>query len=212
MKKIQDAPHSMCEASKRTDISGLEALALTQGGYFDRADAVGHGITDDLLHHHTQRGRFERVYRGVYRMHNAPLARQDAYLRAWIWSNYRGVISHESALELYGLSDVLPSRVHLTVPPRFIRTAPGYRVHRSMLAPEEVIEYEGLLVTTPARTIVDAAAAGTGPEQIEMAIRQAIERGLTTAEQLRAAAARPGYRHRRMVIPMIEGFLRHAEI
>ena len=127
-----------------------------------------------------------------------------------MWSNYRGVISHAGALALYALSDVLPSRVHLTVPPTFSRTSPGYVLHRAQLEPSEVTEYEGLPVTAPARTIVDAAAAGTGSEQIEMAVRQAFERGLATVVQVRVAAARRRYRNRRTVLPMIEEFVRRA--
>jgi hypothetical protein len=74
------------------------------------------------------------------------------------------------------------------------------------------MEYEGLPVTAPARSIVDAAAAGTGPEQIELAVRQAIERGLTTAAQLRVAARRRRYRNRRTALPMIEEFVRRATV
>ena len=200
----------MRQRRKRTELHGLEALALAQGGYFDHADAAQHGIGKDLVHYHVRTGRFERVYPGVYRLRSAPTGPHDELLLAWVWSNYRGVISHESALALYGLSDVLPGRVHLTVPPSFACASPGYVLHRARLAPEEVTEYEGLPVTAPARTIVDAAAAGTGPEQIELAVRQALERGLTTAGQVRAAAGRRRYRNRRTVQPMIEEFVRRA--
>lgn len=200
----------MLHRQKRTDLPGLESLALAQGGYFDQAAAREHGFGKDLVHYHVRTGRFERVYPGVYRLRSVPPTRHDDLLLAWVWSNERGVISHESALELYGLSDVLPSRVHLTVPPSFARSSPGYVLHRAKLAPEELTEYDGLPVTAPARTIVDAAAAGTGPEQIELAVRQAIERGLTTAEQLRQAAARRRYRNRRTILPTIEEFVCRA--
>jgi predicted transcriptional regulator of viral defense system len=203
-------PNSMKQSRKRTDLPGLESLALAQGGYFDQTDARDHGFGTDLVHYHVRTGRFERVYPGVYRLRSAPPAPQDELLLAWVWSNRRGVISHASALELYGLSDVLPSRVHLTVPPTFARASPGYILHRVNLEPEEMTEYEGLPVTAPARTIIDAAAAGTGPEQIELAVRQAIERGLATAEHIRAAADRRRYRNRRAVLPMIEEFVRRA--
>jgi predicted transcriptional regulator of viral defense system len=195
---------------KRTDLRGLEALALAQGGYFSRGDAARHGIGRDLLYYHVRSGRFERVFPGVYRHRMALETERAELFLPWVWSDYRGVLSHETALDLYGLSDVMPNRVHLTVPPNFVRPAPGYVLHRARLEPEEVTEYEGLPVTAPARTIVDAAAAGTGPEQIELAVRQAIARGLTTAVHLRAAAARRRYRNRRTVLPMIEEFVRRA--
>lgn len=43
------------------------------------------------------------------------------------------------------------------------------------LAPSEVVTREGIRVTAPGRSIVDAASAGTAPEQIEMAVRQAFQ-------------------------------------
>src|SRR5690348_2828641 len=97
-----------------TDLRNLESLALRHGGYFDRADALAHGVNDRLLAYHTATGRFDRELSGVYRLSYAPLYMLDDYWRAWVWSNYRGAISHESALLLYDLSDVLPSKVHLT--------------------------------------------------------------------------------------------------
>jgi predicted transcriptional regulator of viral defense system len=197
----------MARHPKRTDLAGLEAHALAQGGYFDQADAQEYGFDKQALHYHTKTGRFERPYPGVYRLRTAPVAPHDDVLRAWVWSNYRGAISHESALAIYELSDVMPSHVHLTVPFDFGRNVPSdapFVLHRSQLQDGDVTTYEGVQVTTPARSIVDAAAAGIGPEQIHKAVRDALRRALTTPERLRAAAAPPGYRHRRMVQPLIE--------
>ena len=51
----------MPTSTRRTDLAGLEAFALGQGGYLDRQDAHDYGITDSLLGYHTRTGRFERV-------------------------------------------------------------------------------------------------------------------------------------------------------
>ncbi len=194
--------------TKRTDLGGLEALALAQGGYFDRGDAQAHGIDDRLLSYHTRTGRFARVLPGVYRLRAAPPASHEDLWLAWVWSNYRGVISHESALALYDLSDVLPNRVQVTVPPGFARSSGAFELHWARLADDDLTTYEGIPVTTPARSIVDAAALGTGPEQIERAIQQALARALVSPAQLLAAARRPRYRHRRRVLPLVEEAIR----
>jgi predicted transcriptional regulator of viral defense system len=185
-------------------------MALTQGGYFDRTDAHEHSIGDRLLHYYIQTGRFERVFPGVYRLVIAPLSPHDDLLQAWVWSNYRGAISHSSALSLYDLSDVMPSRVAITVPSGFRRRSDHFDVYYSDLKEDDARLYEGLHVTTPARSIVDAAAAGAGLEQIYLAVAQAIARGLASPAQLHMAAARPRYRHRRTVVPLIEEALAHA--
>lgn len=44
-------------------------------------------------------------------------------------------------------------------------------------------------MTTPERSIVDSLEADAQPEQIELAVRQALERGLTTRPRLREAAS-----------------------
>ena len=53
---------------------------------------------------------------------------------------------------------------------------------------------EGIRVTDPVRSILDAAGAGTAPEQIEMAVRQALHEGLTTRRSLLPRADRRGGR------------------
>ncbi|MGH3873632.1 MAG: type IV toxin-antitoxin system AbiEi family antitoxin domain-containing protein [Pseudonocardiaceae bacterium] len=106
---------------------------------------------------------------------------------AWIplWE-VGAVVSHESALELHGLSDVIPVVVHLSLPrtKRGQRLRPGVRLHTLERPPEpsEVRSVRGMPTTSPERSIVDALDAGTQPEQVELAIGQALERGLTTKD------------------------------
>jgi hypothetical protein len=104
------------------------------------------------------------------------------------------VVSHESALDLHELSDVIPNAVHLTVPRsmRNLPKLPGVKIHTTTRAFEagDVVRREGMRVTSIERTIVDSADWGTGPEQIEMAVRQALRRGKgTTPRRLEAASA-----------------------
>lgn len=182
---------------RRTDLPGLEALALNQGGYFDRGDALARGLKDDLIHHHVASGRFERVFPGVYRLRTAPIHPNDQYLQAWVWTNYRGAISHESALAVHDLSDVIPNRVHVTVPGRFHRTTAPVIVHLSGLPEDEVETRDGFRVTTPARSIIDAAFGGTDPRQVQRAVREALDRAVATPEEIGTALDRSGYRRHR---------------
>ena len=43
-------------------------------------------------------------------------------------------------------------------------------------------------MTSPTRSILDVAQTGASPEQVEMAVIQAIDRGLATKQGLRAGA------------------------
>ena len=192
----------MVRRAKQTDLPGLEALALLQHGYFHRRDAHAYGLSDALLSYHIRTGRFERSLTAVYRLRIAPLEVDDNFVQAWVWTGYRGAISHESALEVYELSDVAPSWLHVTLPSRSERTAipSTYCLHVAPLPPNEVQNYTGIRLTTPGRSIVDAAIAGTEPRQIIMAVWQALGRRLTTPEELQLLAERgPDTPHRRYV-------------
>src|SRR4051794_37363232 len=200
----------MDETRAHPDLTALESMALQQGGYFDRQDAQAYGIGDRLLHYHVQTGRFERCFPGVFRLSRAPITQHDDLLQAQVWTNYRGAVSHESALSHFGLGDVMPSQIHLTVPLDFRRTTAPFVLHRSTLAPEDLIDYDGVRVTTPARSLVDAASVGMDPEQIVKVVRQGLERALFDEDQLRAIANRPRYRNRRTTLPLIEDALHRA--
>lgn len=176
------------------DHDGLYRVAESQAGYFSAGQAIAAGMDRSTLRHHARPGgRYERVRRGLYRLRHFPSSPHEHIVAAWL--GLRGaeaVASHESALELYELSDVIPTAIHVSLPrtKRGQRPRVGVRVHtlERPPAPSEVRFVHGVPVTTPERSIVDSLAAGTQPEQIEMAIRQALERGLTTPRRLRAAA------------------------
>jgi predicted transcriptional regulator of viral defense system len=113
------------------------------------------------------------------------------------------VVSHESALDILDLSDVVPDAVHLTVPrsKRYRRRTPGIAVHTTTrpLGPSDVVVRDGIRVTSAERSIADAVEGGTAPDQVSTAVTQALERGLTTESRLLAVARERGRRVERLV-------------
>lgn len=177
----------------------LAALAHTQGGYFTTKQAREAGYGYSHLDYHESAGNFERVGHGLYRLQTIPPAEHDDLIRLALWSRNQkdepqAVASHETALVLHGLSDLLPGRIHLTVPPGFRKLAPpGCVIHKARLDDAEVEEREGYRVTTPLRTLLDAAAGGVSTEQLLQAADDALTRGLVRRSVLEAAASRtPG--------------------
>ncbi len=171
------------------DHACLFAIASEQQGYFTAAQARACGFGWDLLAYHARHGHFIRLRRGLYRLRDYPTSRYEEVMAAWLAvGKDQAVISHESALDLLGLSNVIPSAVHLSVPRsrRHLPTLPSVTIHTTSrsLRRDDVIVREGMRLTSAARSILDAAEIGTAPEQIEMAVLQALERGLATAPQL----------------------------
>jgi len=185
------------------DESRLFDIASTQAGYFTAAQARGCGYSHALLAHHAATGRFIRAHRGLYRLRQYPSSSREEVVAAWLAMGEGAVVSHESALEVLGLSDVIPNAIHLTVPRgrRSHRGLVGTRAHTTTSMPgiDQVTVRDGMPVTSPARTILDVAQVGGAPDQVATAIRQAIQRGMVTPEQLLAGAAVRSSRVERLV-------------
>jgi len=177
------------------DHDALYRLAESQAGYFTAKQALEAGMARTTLRHHARPGgRFERIRPGLYRLRHFPSTAHEHVVAAWLpLRNSEAVVSHESALDLYGLSDVIPRAVHLTVARtrRGQRPRAGVHFHTREHPPgrSELRVLEGVTVTSLERTIIDSLEAGTQPDQIELAVDQALVRGMTTPRRLRAAAA-----------------------
>lgn len=198
------------KAATRPEHRHLFEVASEQGGYFTTEQAGACSFSRASLSYHARRGRFLRVRRGLYRLAAYPASPRENVLAAWLAAGKNdAVVSHESALELLGLSDVIPDRIHLTVPrsKRYHPATPGVAIHTTTrsLPTGDVLTREGLPVTSPTRSIVDAAEGGTAPEQIVRAVREAVERGLATRGQLTAAAQTRGGRVARLIRRSLEG-------
>jgi len=184
--------------NKQPDVLGLEADAYNQGGYFTAGQARAHAVSRQLLEHHVRRGRFERVRRGLYRIQGYPTAEHDDIREAWMAVGGDGpLLSHDSALALLDLSDNIPDAVHVLVPRRRrgLRRPPGVVLHtRPDNEDIPTVWRDGLPLTAPARTLLDVAVR-LQPEQLSMAVGQALRRGLLTTEQLQEEARRAHKQH-----------------
>jgi predicted transcriptional regulator of viral defense system len=172
------------------DHDTLYQIAEAQAGYFTTGQAATAGFSYGLISHHVRAGLFERICSGVYRLRRFPASPHEDLFIAWLRAGMHAVLSHDSALALYELSDLMPDAVHLTVPRTTSRRHPGIRLHTNRLNSEDVTRYLGLPVTTVARTIADVANSGLSQELVEQAIAEALQRGLTTVHDLRQTTSR----------------------
>jgi len=165
----------------------LAELAADRFGLVTLADTRAVGYRDSSVAQMARRGRLERISQGVYRIPFMPGGRLGSYMEAALWPvGARGVLSHETALDLWEVSDVNPAKVHITVPSahRTQRDVPAsYVVHREDLDASEIGDIEGVPVVALERAIRDCAVDGVGLDLIEQAVRNGRGRGLLTAEQ-----------------------------
>ena len=179
------------EASRR-----LFEIAEQQQGFFTTKQAKAAGFAENTHPYHVQVGNWVREHRGIYRLALFPTAdRPDLVLWA-LWSRNRneeveGVYSHHTALSLYDLSDLNPAKLHMTVPSDFRRNSdiPNILVlYYADLPGSDIQTAQGFKYTRPLRTILDLIEAGTVEKNfIRQALRQAVDRGLITRQQIRNA-------------------------
>jgi predicted transcriptional regulator of viral defense system len=179
------------------DWNRLFETAAAQEGLFTTQQAAEAGYSPQLLVHCVHVGRAVRLRRGIYRLVHYPAGEHDELVVAWLWSEQAGTVSHQSALNLHGLSDALPAQVHLTLPAgwrtRRLRVPDDVVLHHADVLPADRAWFGSVPITHPRRTLNDCARDGLSPELLAQATEQALRRGLVTRMELPdvEAALRP---------------------
>jgi predicted transcriptional regulator of viral defense system len=184
------------EVGHSRDTAAMDRLyetAAPQGGYLTARQAANVGVSRQTLSYHaTSGGSLERVGPAVYRLRRFPVPSHGHVIAGWLaLSRADAVISHESALELLDITDVIADRVHVTLPrdKRGLAVPGEVRAHYTVRPPggAERRRIAGVPVTTVERTVTDLLRTNGWTEQIDLAVQQSVRRGLTTPRKLRAA-------------------------
>jgi predicted transcriptional regulator of viral defense system len=174
------------QAPKAPDWDHLYKMAEGQAGYFTTRQAAEAGCSPQLLVYLGGK-KVLRVRRGIYRLVHFPASDHEDLVMLWLWSERAGVFSHETALALHDLSDVLPGKVHMTVPApwqrRRLRVPEDLVLHFANVEGVERAHFGAVPVTAPLRTLRDCLAADLAPGFVEQAILQARRRGLISAAE-----------------------------
>lgn len=133
--------------------------------------------------------------RGFYRLAEFPAHSHEDVIAAWVKAGPdRAAVSHETALALYDLAPIRQRSIHITVqrehrPYKGQARLPGVQVDTITrpFHPGEVVQRFGVKVTSPARSIADAAEAGTDPGTVHEVIGSALRQGLLTEGDLQKA-------------------------
>lgn len=178
----------------------LLQIAENQQGYFTSRQAVECGFARSNFHRKLNSGKWvkESIW-GIYRLANFPSAARPELTLWMLWScdkkgRPQGIWSHETALEIHGLSDVAPAKLHMTVPRGFrksTKTPSNLLLHFSHEISQKELEIrQGYRVTTPLRTLADIIQKETiQREQIELAIldlafQKSLIKGLSTIQEI----------------------------
>jgi len=178
------------------DERALTTLAASQGGYFTSKQAAAIGYTAPKRNYHVHAGNWVRERRGIFRLSTQPLPTRPDLILWWLWSRNRqeqpqGIYSHQTALSLHELTDVMPSRLHMTVPKAFRRGAAipkSIVLHIADLSPSDIEQIDGVPATKALRTLIDVAASGAVPlPDLQLAFAEATRSGKITRAEIASA-------------------------
>jgi len=183
----------MVGRAKKNVPAALFDSAEGQQGYFTAKQVADAGYQLGSQAHHVKSGNWVRVERGIYRLARFPQSNEEQLVIYHLWSRNRagvpeGVYSHQTALSIHELSDVNPSKLHMTVPSTFRRNAKTPKIlvlHRASLDEKDIVQRLGFAVTRPLRAIVDLAMAeSVSRDVIERAMSEGRRRGLITVREI----------------------------
>ena len=176
------------ESAKR-----LYQIAVDQQGFFTTKQAKAAGFAENTHPYHVHAGNWVREHRGIYRLASVPRGERPDLMLWSLWSRNRGeaaqgVYSHQTALSLHDLSDVMPAKLHMTVPRSFRRNSEIPRVlvlHFADLPESDIGVAHGVRVTRPMRTILDLLTGGEVPlGTLRQALRDGLRRGLIRRSEI----------------------------
>ena len=161
--------------------SKLLQIAEKQQGYFTSRQAVECGFFRANFHRKLRAVKWHKeTLRGIYRLANYPTTSRPELALWTLWSadkkgTPQGIWSHETALDIHGLTEISPSMLHMSVPRSFRKSTaiPSNLCLRFVdeIPLSDIEPRKGYCVTTPLRTLADIIREGTTQlEQIELAI------------------------------------------
>jgi hypothetical protein len=162
-------------------------MASRAHGVVTRAELLSAGISAKEVRQRLGTGTLIAVFRGVYRVgHTAPSV-EAWYLAAVLACGPGAVLSGRAAGYLWGLLRGPPPGPEVTAPTD--RHVKGVKTRRARRANREATIWRGIPITTPARTLVDLAAA-VGAPRLARACHEAGVRHDTTPKQVEAVLVR----------------------
>lgn len=173
-------------------------------------DLTAAGFSTAELARLRRRGELVHLRRGAWLPADPDddAARHRLLLAATLALVVDGVVSHASAAVLHGLPTFGPlDRVHLTRPDGRGKRRGYVHLHVAPLAPAEVVERDGVVVTSLARTVLDLARTLPYAEAVataDAALRLGLDRA-ELAEVLGRAGRRPGIGAARRVVGFADG-------
>lgn len=169
-------------------------IAAGRHGVITRAEALAAGLSPQGIHRRVKSGLWKHLLPRTYVALPGPSAWHQRLAAATQWS--KGIASHASAAALLGLDGYEPGAIEVSTTRQVRPPWSDLVVHRVAELPADSLVIEGIPTTSATRALVDLAADGPA-DRVELALEDALRRGLTSLARLRWGLSVQGCRGRR---------------
>jgi hypothetical protein len=168
----------------------IASIAEPQHGIVARHQALATGLTEREIDHRVATGKLVRAFPGVYLVAGVPQSTRSELSAACLWSGGHG--SHRTAAAMLNLPGGRLNPIEISTNRRL--NSSGLVVHLRAPLPEcDLSVVDGIAITAPHRTLIDLGAVAA-EATVEMALDDALKKGLVTYAQLRWHLAMVGKR------------------
>jgi hypothetical protein len=191
-------PHLWCETCHYASVASelparLEDLVPLQRGVVARQQALADGMTRHAVTARLESRRWQKLHDGVYYTYTGPVPREAQLWAAVLRVGHGAVLSHETAAEIWGITDGPTPVIHVSVPRQAgTLTVPGVRLHYSARLPDARCPSAPLPVTWPEDTVLDLVNSMASAAEAVAWLVAACQRGTATPDSLREYLGKPG--------------------
>ncbi|MEV0134625.1 hypothetical protein AB0H83_39965 [Dactylosporangium sp. NPDC050688] len=165
---------------------GVERFTRAQHGLVTRGQLTAAGVTRSQLRWRLRTGRWAVVLLGVVATFSGELSRTHQLTAALLYGGGEACLTAAAALGLHGFRNAPDERcVRIVVPSnRRVRSTGFVRVHRTSRADPFVRLVSSLRVSSPERSVVEAARRCADPRRVRALVAEAVQVGHCTVEDL----------------------------
>jgi hypothetical protein len=168
----------------------IRELAERQHGVVAHWQLIENEIGLGAIQRRTEAGILIPVFQGVFALGHERVNRRGRWLAAVLASGPGAVLSHGSAMALWGMRGANGPIEVLRRSGGVHRRRPGIRLHQTRLLPNDHVTIElGIPVTTPERALLDMAGRLDAKQQ-ERALVEGDKRGCVSWPKLQKMVAR----------------------
>jgi very-short-patch-repair endonuclease len=187
----------------------IGVLADLQHGVVATWQLLTLGFSKDQIHDRALAGHLHRLHHGVYSVGRTKLTREGRWMAAVLACGADAVLSHRSAIALWGLRPPHNGAIDVTDPTRSRTGHRGIRMHSTRcLDPRDRTIRNGIPVTSVHRSILDVAESAPAQQvrlAIEMADRKELYDGFAMDELLTRARGRKGVKPLKAILKTMQG-------